>query len=200
VLSNEIYIVHREFAANLPHFAANLPSSRMSPPTDRELTLPSSLLPAPPPRQGVGLATGLPASTTLQCTVPTVYMEDQQLLARPSPRLPASSSHRVGTQHRLVREPLTPLSALPALPPSPDLSASPSRVAGRLSSRDRVPASHLHSLPARNVAPSWAATTRVGSSESSPSILNFMSLYTTYVSPLAMQYVSPSTILLATRM
>ncbi len=38
-----------QFAANLPRFAANLPGGRMSPPPERDKTLPSPLLPAPPP-------------------------------------------------------------------------------------------------------------------------------------------------------
>ncbi len=43
-----------------PQYAANLPRGRMSPPTVRELTLPSSKLPAPAPQPRVAASSGAP--------------------------------------------------------------------------------------------------------------------------------------------
>jgi hypothetical protein len=58
----------------------------MSSPTERDLLLPRLLSALPPPRLGVGLAAGLPASATLWG--PLVTMEDQQLQLTPPPACP----------------------------------------------------------------------------------------------------------------
>jgi hypothetical protein len=99
----------------------------MSPPTERDLTLTSSLLPALAPQPRGGASNGSP---------------ERSAAAHSTPRLPASP-HRVDSL-RLAGEP--PASSM------------------------------LLANVVCNVAPTWAATC-VGSSNSSPSIFDFMSLY-----------------------
>jgi hypothetical protein len=82
-------------------YAANLPSGRMSPPTERDLSLPSSLLPALAPQPWGGTSSGAPGRSAAAHPTPRLpaspYRVDSSRLAgaTPSSTPPASVAHNV---------------------------------------------------------------------------------------------------------
>jgi hypothetical protein len=142
-----------QFAANLPHFAANLPQFAANLP-HFAANLPQFA--ANLPQFAANLPSGRMSPPTERDVTP------------PPSSLPALAPQpRGGASNRV-------LGRSAAAHPTPSLLASPHRVEGlRLAG---APPSPLPANVTRNVEPAWAST-RAGSSDTTPSILSFMSLY-----------------------